>query len=166
MKKIVLVIMLILALGLSGCDKKEEVREFEQKIEIFEDANIIHNYIKLAKSEGFKYYSFIDIRAYETELDGYPKTKSYCYGYIDYFDNAAWTDNFYKDFSKYVKKPKSYPIIIIDYDGSYIDECISLLESKGYTNIKAFKNGFYDTKNNYIDQKGFESLVKCEDCGC
>lgn len=164
MKKILIVLLLIFPLF--SCGPKEKVREFEEKIEVFTDANVISNYIDLARKEGFQYYSFIDIRAEETELDGYPKTQSYCFGYIDYFDNAPWKDSFEKNFNKYVKKPKSYPIIIIDYDGTYINDCVEKLKSMGYTNIKAFKNGFFNTENNYIDQLGFDKLQTCEDCGC
>ena len=165
MKKFILTLLLCI-MPLFACGEKKEIREFEQSIEIFEDANVISNYLKAAREEGFQYYSFLDLRAYETELDGYPKTKSYGYGYIDFFDCAPFKDNFDKGLKKYANKPKSYPVIIIDYDGSYIEEAIEYLKGKGYTNIKAFKNGFFDTENNYIDQMGFENLKKIEDCGC
>lgn len=164
MKKLLIIVLLFIPL--LACSKAE-VREFEQKIEIFEEATIINDYLKLAKEEGFKYYSFIDIRAYEGESNGYAKTKSYSYGYIDFFDSVPWGDSFGSKLSKLMKdKPKSYPVIIIDYDGSYIEDCIKFLEKKGYTNIKAFKNGFFDTENNYIDQLGFAHLKKVENCGC
>ena len=103
MKKFILTLLLCI-MPLFACGEKKEIREFEQSIEIFEDANVISNYLKAAREEGFQYYSFLDLRAYETELDGYPKTKSYGYGYIDFFDCAPFKDNFDKGLKKYAGK--------------------------------------------------------------
>ncbi len=163
-----LIALFLFLFCLFGCGESKEVREFDQKNEYFTDASIIANYGKLAREEGFEYYSFFDLRAKEDEYDGYSKTKSYCYGYIDVFDCLTWGksgfDSRLKDLMR--GKSKTYPIILIDYDGAYIEEAYNYFISKGYTNIKAFKHGFFDEEDGYIKQIGFDKLDKCEDCGC
>lgn len=184
MKKILMVIFTIgIAFSFFACSSDSKIDESITGVianEVFDDANKIMEYYEMAKTNGFKYYSFVDLRKYSSmalypdNYEPYNQKIDYSFksGRINFFSNVPWgTSKSESELKSYVKSNKNFVIVLIDYDGAYIEEAMDYLEGLGYKNVKGFQYGYFDETNGFIAQVGseFYSSIKEQgeiECDC
>lgn len=166
-KLLVITILFIFLFSISGCTRFKDA-----KTESFSDANVIIEYLDKARIDGFKYYSFIDLRASIGAYGKYSEDLSYRIVRIGLFDSVSWAggnDKGKESLNNYLKsnkRKKDYPIILIDYDGKWVKDVADYLNSLGYNNVKYFTEGYFGD-NGFIMQVGENSsLIDRSDPSC